>query len=61
MDWLDRETKTRRLFKDCFDTEQGKEVLIKLVQDIMSLKLVQLLIRTYLHGKKVNAVSYSRF
>lgn len=33
MDWLDRETKTRRLFKDCFDTEHGKEVLIKLVQD----------------------------
>ena len=33
MDWLDRESKTRSLFKDCFSTAEGKEVLAKLVKD----------------------------
>ena len=33
MDWLDRESKIRRLFKDCFSTEEGQEVLTRLVKD----------------------------
>ena len=33
MEWFDRETNTRKLFKECFATEQGQEVLIKLVKD----------------------------
>ena len=33
MDWFDKEAKTRRLYKDCFSTEQGQEVITKLVKD----------------------------
>ena len=33
MEWFDREANTRKLFKECFTTEQGKEVLNKLIKD----------------------------
>jgi hypothetical protein len=33
MDWFDRESKLRRVYKECFSTEEGKEVLTKLIQD----------------------------
>ena len=33
MSWFDRESNNRRIFKECFSTEEGQQVLTKLVQD----------------------------
>lgn len=33
MDWFDRESRLRRVYKECFATEQGTEVLTKLIRD----------------------------
>jgi hypothetical protein len=33
MDWFDRESRLRRIYKECFSTEEGQEVLTKLIQD----------------------------
>jgi hypothetical protein len=33
MEWFDREAQTRKAFKECFETEQGKAVLNKLIKD----------------------------
>ena len=33
MNWFDKEAHTRKIFKECFSTEEGQEVLTKLVKD----------------------------